>query len=137
MIDFKFNLSFDVPLTNQEMLDRAVRGLRSQKFERSMTSGKCSYMGPDGRHCAWGWVDPSTWSLPEYTSATRDGEVTSSSTMFDLRRAKHGLAARLSDNQYNFAVQLQDAHDGGTNPRAMVDRLRDLSEKFGLTYPEI
>jgi hypothetical protein len=136
VIDFKFNLSFDAPLTYQEMLDRAVRGLRSQGFQKSSDGARCVYATADGRHCAWGWVDPSTWDLPPVTPTTPDDALTSSCALMELARRSFGLAGYLDAAKVKFASELQAAHDGASDPGAMEHHLRVLAIRRGLAFPE-
>jgi hypothetical protein len=113
-----------------------VRGLRSQGFQKSTYGKQCVYATADGRHCAWGWVDPSTWSLPPLTPDVPDNTPTSSSAIGDLRNAKFGLAGKLSSADITFVYQLQQAHDGACDAFDMIRRLQDLALRHCLTYPE-
>lgn len=120
-------------LTNQEMFDRAVKGLRAQGWEPARLQGEgCKYSLPtdDGGElrCAWGHVDPSLG--PDIGG-----------TVMTLRRLKIGLAAELDDDGETFAWTLQVAHDGVAAhmlaPKVhMEKKFRELGVNAGLTWPE-
>lgn len=115
-------------LTRQEMFDRAFIGLRSQGFQRCVDdTATCVYHGRNGTHCAWGWVDPD---------GTPHGN--SGGGVLTLRVAHRGLAARLSEDDLEFAVDLQSVHDSGwaRSTVQMEPRLRDFASKYNLTVPE-
>ncbi len=124
-------------MTRQEMFDTAVRGLRSQGFERcardvptEMPDGTigmlpmCVYDDGAGRHCAWGWIDsgilpgqsPSIWGR-----ATVD---------------QSGPAAQLSKSDINWAERLQAVHDNAGDPANMELALREFAATEHLVFPE-
>lgn len=111
-------------MTKQEMFDLAYRGLHSQGWRRCINSrGECVYT--EGcRHCAWGWVDNN---IPP--SAL--GGVNS------LRDEAVGLAALLNDDEVNFAMELQTAHDIDKPYQSMRERFDALARRHGLTIPEV
>src|SRR5688572_28138575 len=88
-------------MTRQELFDKAVRGLRSQHWEACTDEFEtCIYADDVGRHCAWGWIDETSWP---YKSAD--------DTVSVLRARGVGLAAQLSDADLEWALELQKAHD--------------------------
>lgn len=111
----------------QEMFDRAVRGLASQGFEKCEIGGSCRYADNEGRHCAWGWVDPSL----------------TSSDMESVYGIRHkGVAATMSEDEIlGFGLSLQKAHDlvytfNTTMVKTtMVKTLQRVANKYGLTWP--
>ena len=119
-------------LTQQEMFDRAWRGLRSQGWEKSVAARQvdmgstCVYLNDKGRRCAWGWVDPDA------TGALRGRDR--AMPLSSLRSQGIGLAANLSDEDYLFASALQNAHDaiGGD----LEERMRLFAKTRNLTIPE-
>ncbi len=130
--------------TRQEMFDRAVRGLRSQGWERCITpevrspaagpqapGGNCVYERrlDDGRvmHCAWGWVDPE---------GTADPRVKEDHNVKMLADDGIGLAAVLGEHDLWFAKQLQRCHDEPGGGEWMERRFRTLAEECNLTWPE-
>ncbi len=121
--------SDEVP-SNQEMFDRAVRGLASQGWQKSESDDRhhgtlCVYRKemPDGsvRHCAWGWVDP------EGTAHNPDGSVET------LYANGTGLAASHSGMNLMFARNLQRSHDNSSDAGSMVLAFRALAERYGLS----
>lgn len=112
-------------MTLQEMFNKAAKGLRAQKFQRSMHPVKalCCYDNGQGMKCAWGHVDPS---LKDETDAVRD-----------LRDQGIGVAASLTDDQVAFAQRLQYAHDDGDNPFRMYVQLKDVATRFNLSDTEL
>ncbi len=122
-------------MTRQEMFDKAVRGLRSQNWERSVDKdGYCVYDDGQGKHCAWGWVDESLWGsdsphtfAPKYRSVNVNGLCTQGV----------GVAGKLSSEELWFAQALQLCHDEGrVNNEPLEPRLRALALKYNLVFPE-
>lgn len=107
----------------QEMFDAAVRGLARQHWTKSCDGGSCVYQDIDGNRCAWGHVDTD-----EAIAKVR-GDVLS------LRRDKRGLAAQLDDQEAEFALALQSAHDSSWSTREMVRNFIKLAEKHDLVWP--
>jgi len=115
-------------MTKQEMFDMAVRGLASQNWEPCTLHGSCMYSDNNGRHCAWGWVDPSI-------SSGTIGPV------LDLRDDGIGLAAQVNVGDLRFINDLQVAHDGSVGKDGLDrDRMRlafkELAAEYELTWPE-
>lgn len=112
-------------MTNQEMFDKAVRGLRSQDFERSMKHGSerhCVYDDGAGKHCAWGWVDEESWC---YSTTGIHGIETA-------------LVKQLSmEGRLNFAAELQACHDRARTPEQMETNLRNFAFNQKLSFPEV
>ena len=112
-------------ISKQEMFDRAVSGLRSQGFERCQVNGESVYGDSEGRHCAWGWVDPVVSTKPEYCRYFVTGLMTDGV----------GLAASQDLTGIAFATQLQWCHDDSRTPSTMERRLRQLGEREELVWP--
>lgn len=110
-------------MTNQEIFDKAVLGLRSQEFQCCERNGVCIYDDGQGRRCAWGHVDESLTHL-------------SRGTVCELHAAGVGVAATLTTEQVDFGMALQIAHDRSQNPTEMEERLRALATQYNLTFPE-
>lgn len=113
--------------SRQEMFDRAVLGLRSQGWVRSVDYvGVCTYELPDGRRCAWGWVDPA-------------GTSGRSGTILSLYNQRVGLLAELTYDVVNWAYGLQGVHDAkiNNNPSALECAMRAFAALHGLTFPEV
>ncbi len=113
-------------ITRQEMFDRAVRGLRSQGFERAAVSSgmgtRCVYQTKSGHRCAWGWVDRSL--------TNESGRVDT------LHIRKVGLAATLEEWDVSWALSLQEAHDVSKSPADMERTLRNFAITYELVFPE-
>lgn len=110
-------------MDRQEMFDRAVKGLASQGWERSLgAGGKCSYRGVDGRRCAVGWLldDEDVDGFAQVPYGGLPSHV----------RSKLG-----GDTHYCFVGHLQNAHDYGKTPIDMRCNLRNLAEWYGLALP--
>lgn len=111
-------------LTRQEMFDRAVRGLASQNWVRCVDAvGICMYTLEDGKHCAWGWVDPS---LPVGLGL---GDVGT------LRARGIGVAGTLPKHDLLFACSMQSLHDRAVTRVGMRDDFVEFGKKHGLIWP--
>lgn len=109
-------------MTLQEIFSTAFIGLRNQGFERSMAFGGCMYRGEGGLKCAIGHCIPDE----KYT--------------FDLEGAAADIPMIMkaigADNKIALPViELQEAHDNGSNPRRMEILLREFAEQYGLEVP--
>lgn len=113
-------------MTNQEMFDKAVKGLRSQNYNRCVSEdGGCQYTSDDGKmHCAWGWVDTD---LPAEESDYLSG----------LIHHNKGVAGTLNEDQVGFATRLQQSHDSASGPEDMIFRLKQLAEVYSLDTTEL
>lgn len=113
-------------MMNQEMFDRAWRGLKGQGWEKAHNGLGCvySFTKPDGRElrCAWGHVDTAL--------------TTESFGVRTLRKLKKGLAATLDDEGVYFATELQGAHDDASSSADMEARFREVAAVFNLSIPE-
>lgn len=112
-------------ITKQEMFNLAVTGLRSQGFERCQVNGDPVYGDAQGRHCAWGWIDPKASEKPEFSRYFING----------LMADGVGLAASLDLTGMAFATQLQWCHDDSRTPTTMERRLRQLGVRENLEWP--
>lgn len=111
-------------MTRQEMFNKAFLGLKSQGFQQCLNLAKetCVYNGPNGTHCAWGWVDP--------TIPAQFNEDTSLET---LKHKGVGLAATLRPGDLIFAENLQDIHDENEMPHKMEQALLEFAKNEDLT----
>ena len=119
-------------MTRQEMFDKAVRGLRSQGFERcvaaddNMPEGvteRCVYADGNGRHCAWGWIDT------EIAPGMRG-------SIYGFQLDSIGVAAGLDADDLDWAERLQGVHDNAGSPTNMEQALREFAALWFLTFPE-
>lgn len=112
-------------MNRQEILNRAVHGLRGQGWEQcNNVRGSCVFYDPEtGRRCAWGHVDPE---------GTQDHVFGIAS----LLHKKIGVVALLNPDDVVFAIRIQGAHDLSEGPQDMERRCRELAAEHGLTFPE-
>ena len=115
-------------LTKQEILDRAVDGLRNQNWEPAYSGGNCQYLTTSGHRCAWGHVD---------TSLTVESCAASYTPLFDT----------ICDDT-EFADSLQAAHDSAADPQVraaarynfkygeMENNFRKFAAYHGLVFKE-
>lgn len=109
-------------MTKQEMLDKAVKGLRSQNWEKCVDLyGNCAYADGRGHHCAWGWVDEDSWGK-------------SSSTNVQGLDTRLATEVRSDELLSIFTMRLQRAHDASLGD--MESNFRALAAKYKLTWPE-
>lgn len=119
-------------MTPQEAFDKAARGLKSQGFRRSADGMGCLYNGPEGRHCAVGWLLVGLGEL-------RWGDNRQS--IDRLSQCNPSAWAQISDLGRTFLWQLQDAHDLATttendlqdDPAKMEQNLRSFAQVWGLS----
>lgn len=114
-------------MTEQEIFNAAVRGLASQGFERCVAeNGNCVYNGPDGRHCALGWVVPEEdrHLLIEGTSP------------YHLSVGLISTVRGNDDISLNFLASLQQAHDKAANAEKVKQNLRNFGREHDLELPE-
>ena len=108
-------------LTKQEAFDKAVRGLASQGWERSVdVSGLwpvCSYRGPGGRRCAIGWLISDELAEDREGCAVRE---------FDYSELPTEPNGRL------LLLDMQNAHDAYCKNTGMRERFVLLGEKHDL-----
>jgi len=119
----------------QEAFDTAVRGLASQGFRRSVASDgeSCMYNGPDGRHCALGWL------IVDVEIDKGDNSAPSGSIMInypEVRKKFEGI-----NDPMLFVRTLQTCHDSAyikqlgasvDKPSAMVENLRAFASRDNL-----
>jgi len=113
-------------LTKQEMFDRAYRGLSKQKWKQSKRGDSCVYNGPNGTHCAYGWIDRK---IP--------AKFNSDCSINTLYQEKIGVAATLDSEMILFACELQAAHDDGEGPREMRAGFVSLAKEHHLKLPRL
>lgn len=112
-------------MNRQDMLTRAVRGLRGQNWlQCNNAQGGCAFYDPTtGRRCAWGHVDPEGTQDHKYGIAS-------------LIHMKIGVVALLNPDDVVFAIRIQGAHDYSEGPQDMERGCRELAAEYGLTFPE-
>jgi hypothetical protein len=114
-------------MTKQEVFDIAVRGLASQKFTRIVgPKNGCQYNGPDGKHCALGWV-----ILAGHVEISPNENGTGAEDLLFDRRNILDLFDEINDVGH-FLQELQNCHDTAffddsnksDSPLKMINNLR-------------
>ncbi len=102
-------------MTKQEILDKAVRGLRSQNWQPAYENGSCMYQTYSGLRCAWGHVGTTlTWE--------------------NCKASNTRLFSDICDDG-DFANDLQLAHDYSAD--AHLDPTRRRAEKYNYQYQDM
>lgn len=124
-------------MNNQQAFDIALRGMRAQKYRRSMTSyGMCCYASHNGDRCAIGHL------LPESVLGMVKNSLVNTSTLSDLKNF-YAVTERLFDDcGHNFLLALQGVHDNINNyfpslrdtQKAIEMEMKRLAEEWGLEY---
>lgn len=65
------------PLTEQQVYNNALFGMRGQNYEPSRAGNACLYRGPHGLKCAIGHSIPDDIYCPEMDRRVNDDELTS------------------------------------------------------------
>ena len=129
------------PLTNQQLFDNALFGIRRQNYA---TSGKEDngftylYRGPNGTKCGIGHSIPDELYCSEMEE-TCVGSLIAGPDYHD------SLAVLFSGVDSELASRVQDAHDSGVNmrtstvkmdPGSFEARMEAVASRFGLTYTQ-
>lgn len=121
-------------MTPQEIFNKAVAGLASQKFQRSVSdNGRCLYRGPNGLKCAIGHVVTDE-QIAEVVKQIRvyNKDCNENAEGFNGRVFSKTLSA-----SEHFLDNLQSAHDISHNPVGMIHSLRWFAKENELELPEI
>lgn len=128
-------------MTEQQAFERAVAGLASQGFTCSSEPNpdywvgvddptarvRCLYNGPDGRHCAVGWL------IADITLSSKENFL----GVTEIRREHPEVSKRLEECSLSFLNELQSAHDEGTDPETMRSLLRRLAGRKMFPCPDV
>lgn len=114
-------------MNRQEIFDKAVAGLRSQGFEKSMDHGTCSYRADDGKKCAIGWLIKD-----ENYDSTIEGRGANSSEVIEMTRLDP-----VDEKDELFLAELQQMHDYSKSPENMRERLHMFAGWYNLNRKEI
>ena len=121
-------------LTNQEIFDKALFGIREQGYEQSVRESGCAYRGNGGLKCAVGHcIDDETANL--WDSIVEHG--LSIVSMERYRKAEYKKF--FSVDQLDLLEQLQRAHDGiwGFSVAPNFEReMKKIADRWNLTYTE-
>ena len=136
------NTALITPLTNQQVFDNALFGIRQQNYVASGTDDSgfnCLYRGPGGLKCGIGHSIPD-----ELYRESMEGKCIGSLTTDLEYRAWFGVLLR--DVSLELATRLQDAHDSAAHlapstnkldPGAFEVRMEGIASRFDLTYTEV
>lgn len=119
-------------LDRQDILNRAVQGLASQGFIRSLAPNEtgnlsCAYRGNLGRKCAVGHLMSDDLYHERFEGVPITGFSSGHLTE---------IFGRFSGGEdLEFVSRLQWAHDSGLSPHQMKMNLKALIEQFGLQTP--
>ena len=91
-------------LTNQEIFNKALNGIRNQNYQPSMSGDACQYRGPNGTACAVGHCIPQ--EVAEKWDKLPDSTIHSVSTG---RAEEYGQY--FTGEQISFLIAIQSAHD--------------------------
>lgn len=116
-------------MNEQQLFEKAYRGLAKQGFERSMrpNSVKCAYRGVGGLKCAIGHAIPD-----ELYRLEMDAPVTPIGLDFEGILIRAGYTGST-----NFASELQSIHDTAKSPAGMRATLAAFAESHGLPLPKL
>lgn len=110
-------------MNRQEIFDKAWNGLKAQGFRRSADEhGSCLYRGPNGLKCAIGHCI-SDEAFNHRWEGSRDEPF------------KAAGVGGWGSQKYEWAIELQNAHDTASDPSDMEGGLRRFAKKHKLTIP--
>lgn len=117
------------PLTNQQVFDNALNGVRAQGYVRSQSlSGSCSYRGDGTLKCGIGHSIPD--EVYDYAMDCADN-----STAVNDVICKFSKLGDLFQNCNKELLQdLQDAHDNMAEPIQFEDAMWAVASEFDLKY---
>jgi len=130
-----------MPLTAQEVFDKALHGLRAQK-QRSVRRayGLCAYRGGTNGElkCGIGFCIPDEVYTPRMDSNDGADDI----TIGGLVRSNAKLMKLFEGIDRNFLTEVQDAHDNFMPPRfdsavdmsAWEQAMADIAKQYGLNY---
>lgn len=125
------------------MFEKALTGIRGQKYVRSMSAitGSCSYVGPNNTFCAVGHCLTEEQRQQVVEQNRNDSHF---SDLYNIEGVYETL--NVNDNE-EFLSSLQNIHDKmgakgsfrdqtcGT-PELFEQAMKDLAEEYELTYTE-
>lgn len=123
-------------LTNQEIFDKALFGIRSQNYTLSMkTGGTCAYRGKNGNKCAIGHCITDQHAASWDNLSTGDYPSSSIRDVFWLKKNEYSLF--FEDSQIDFLASLQDIHDLIIDKDDFEKKMQNLASEYQLNYTEI
>lgn len=122
-------------LTNQEIFDKALFGIRNQDYQMSTNRGGCAYRGTaaDGStlKCAVGHCIPD--DVAHLWDA--DGYDPSIGTIY--RKYGEHFSKFFSEDSLPLLHQLQTAHDAILSSESFEIEMMDIAKVFGLVYTPV
>ncbi len=119
-------------LTNQQVFDKALFGIRSQNYQMSTNGGGCTYRGTaaDGStlKCAVGHC------IPDDVAHLWDAEGSNPSIGTIYRKYGEHFSKFFSEDSLPLLCQLQTTHDTILSPESFEIGMMDIAKVFGLVY---
>jgi len=120
-------------LTNQEIFDKALFGIRAQNYQRSVYDYSCRYRGENGTKCAVGHcIDDETAAVwDKLTDTTISGIAVNV-------KIRESFEKFFNLEQIKFLMQLQRAHDVSLSGSVPIfeNAMQNIAISHGLHYTE-
>lgn len=128
----------------QDFFNRAVAGLASQGFKRSLGDlGLCVYRGEgecEGLKCALGWLIPDEKYDYNKMEGGRNFPAVLPAVGLDWYVFEEGFGKVPQGDEaeaMRFFADLQECHDDGAYPASMRSRLNEFGVTYGLAIPAV
>ena len=116
------------PLTNQQVFDNALNGVRAQGYVRSQSlSGSCSYRGDGTLKCGIGHSIPDEVYVPSM-------DCLENSAINEVVRRFSDIYGLFKDCDKRMLNNIQQAHDIMDKPSQFEDAMRTVAIEFDLKY---
>jgi hypothetical protein len=127
-------------MTNQEIFDTVLHGIRKQGRPSVSQDGRCLYRGPDGLKCGVGLLIDDSEYCPEMEGKSADGcsGDEKENIVCNLLKKKNIdtiLAGKLQEAHDNAAYGNQGQLKKFTEE--FEERMQKLAKEYGLTYSAI
>lgn len=126
-----------MPLTRQEIFDKALFGIRGQNYKKSLIGKRCAYRGADELKCAIGHcVDDDTLA---YEMDASNQNLISLMLTDPNHKCYTRLTQIISPEDHKFAVSLQQIHDHMNRsfpdyPVVFEARMKAFAAEYELEY---
>lgn len=122
-------------LSNQEIFDKALFGIRSQGYALSMKSdGHCAYRGENNTKCAIGHCITDEYAN-SWDNLSNRGLGSSIQDVLYLKKNEYSLF--FENSQLGFLSSLQDVHDLIIDKDDFEKKMQNLASDYSLNYTEI
>jgi hypothetical protein len=123
-------------LTNQQVFDNALFGIRKQEYKQSVHSdghSKCLYRGPGGRRCGVGHSIPDEVFYQPGRPALDDRSATS---ILSLLENDQFVSDVFKGIDRDLLADLQSAHDSTLKrgPKAFEEKMAEIAGEHNLKY---